>query len=70
MLIVSEHIVTLNPNDPDAPKEEDLPSEKIEVSFVASKGVTEIQTTGKTYVKLGTTFKDTDFPEAVSDTHL
>lgn len=63
MLIVSEHIVTLNPNDPDAPKEEDLPDDKIEVKFLASTGVNSITTTGKTYVKPGTTFKDTDFPQ-------
>ncbi|WP_083329002.1 S-layer homology domain-containing protein [Peptoniphilus raoultii] len=63
MLIVSEHIVTLNPNDPDAPKEEDLPSDKIEVRFLASTGVDSITTTGKTYVKPETTFEDKDFPQ-------
>ena len=63
MLIVSEHIVTLNPKDPDAPKEEDLPDDKIEVRFLASTGVESITTTGKTYVKPGTTFKDKDFPQ-------
>ena len=64
-LYVSEHIVTVDPNstDPDAPKEEDLPDDKIEVKFLASTGVKEIKTTGKTFVKPGTTFKDTDFPQ-------
>ena len=64
-LYVSEHIVTVDTNstDPDAPKEEDLPSDKIEVRFIASTGVQAINTTGKTYVKPGTVFKDTDFPQ-------
>ncbi|MEQ3347291.1 hypothetical protein, partial [Peptoniphilus senegalensis] len=63
MLIVSEHIVTLNPNDPDVPKEEELPDDKIEVRFLASTGVQAINTTGKTYVKPGTAFEDKDFPQ-------
>ncbi|WP_210394469.1 hypothetical protein, partial [Peptoniphilus sp. HMSC062D09] len=63
MLIVSEHIVTLNPKDPDAPKEEELPDDKIEVRFLASTGVESITTTGKTYVKPETVFQDKDFPQ-------
>ena len=65
MLIVSAHVVVIDPNntDKDAPKEEDLPSDKIEVRFVASTGVKEIKTTGKTFVKPGTIFKANDFPQ-------
>ncbi len=65
-LYVWEHIVTVDPNntDPNAPKEEDLPRKKLEVRFSKSTGVESIQTTGKTFVKPGTTFKDTDFPQA------
>ena len=64
-LYVWEHIVKVDPNntDPDAPKEEDLPSDKIEVRFLASTGVESITTTGKTYAKEGTVFQDTDFPQ-------
>ncbi|MDU5587720.1 MAG: Rib/alpha-like domain-containing protein, partial [Finegoldia magna] len=62
-LIVSEHVVVIDPNDPNAPSKDDLPSDKIEVKFVKSKGVKEVKTTGTTYVKPGITFKDTDFPE-------
>ena len=65
MLIVSDHIVTIDPKDPSV---SDLPSDKIEVRFVASRGVKEIKTTGKTYVKPGTEFKDSDFPEVTVDT--
>ena len=66
MLIVSDHIVTVDPNDPDAPKEEDLPSDKIEVRFLVSTGVKSITTTGKTYAKEGTVFQDTDFPQDIT----
>ncbi len=63
MLIVSDHIVTIDPNDPNAPSKDDLPRDNIEVRFVASTGVKEVKTTGTTYVKPGITFKDTDFPQ-------
>ncbi|WP_349267113.1 InlB B-repeat-containing protein, partial [Fenollaria timonensis] len=64
-LYVWEHIVKVDPNntDPDAPKEEDLPKDKIEVRFIASTGVESITTTGKTYAKEGTVFQDKDFPQ-------
>ena len=67
MLIVSDHVVVIDPNntDKDAPKEKDLPSDKIEVRFVASTGVKEIKTTGKTFVKPGTIFEDKDFPQVI-----
>ncbi|QQE47093.1 C protein alpha-antigen precursor [Peptoniphilus harei] len=68
MLIVSDHIVTIDPNDPNAPIKDDLPSDKIEVKFVKSTGVKEVKTTGTTYVKPGITFKDSDFPEVTVDT--
>ena len=65
-LYVSEHIVTIDPNntDPDAPKEEDLPDDRIKVLFEpkAKGGVKEVKTTGTTYAKLGTIFQDKDFP--------
>ena len=63
MLTVSDHIVTIDPNDPNAPSKDDLPRDNIEVRFVASTGVKEVKTTGTTYVKPGITFKDTDFPQ-------
>ena len=66
MLIVSEHIVTVDPNstDPNAPKEEDLPNDKIKVLFEAKKdgGVKEVKTTGTTFVKPNTVLQDKDFP--------
>ena len=63
MLTVSDHIVTIDPNDPNSPSKDDLPRDSIEVRFVASTGVKEVKTTGTTYVKPGITFKDTDFPQ-------
>ena len=65
ILIVSDHIVTINPKDPSV---SDLPSDKIEVRFIKSTGVKEVNTTGKTYVKPGTVFQDTDFPQVTVDT--
>lgn len=66
LLIVSEHIVTIDPNntDPDAPKEDDLPDNKIKVLFEAKAkgGVNEVRTKGTTYAKLGTVFQEKDFP--------
>ena len=67
MLIVSDPIVVIDPTDPNAPSVADLPSDKIEVRFVASTGVKEIKTTGKTYVKPGTKFEDKDFPDVTVD---
>ena len=69
-LYVWEHIVTVDPNntDPDAPKVEDLPRDKIIVKFAPAKngGVKSIQTTGTTYVKPGTVFQAKDFPEDIT----
>ena len=65
MLIVSEPIVTIDPKDPSVA---DLPNDKIEVKFIKSTGIKEIINTGKTYVKPGTVFKDTDFPQVTVDT--
>ena len=65
-LYVWEHIVTVDPNntDPNAPKEEDLPGDKIKVLFEAKAkgGVKEVITKGTTYAKNGTVFQDEDFP--------
>lgn len=70
LLIVSEHIVTVDPNntDPDAPKEEDLPDDRIKVLFEpkAKGGVESITTTGTTYAKNGTVFQDKDFPQDIT----
>lgn len=67
MLIVSEHVVVIDPNntDPDAPKEEDLPSGKVKVLFEAKPngGVESITTKGTTFAKTGTVLQDKDFPQ-------
>ena len=67
MLIVSEHVVVIDPNntDPDAPKEEDLPSKKVKVLFEAKPngGVKSITTKGTTFAKIGTVLQDKDFPQ-------
>ena len=67
MLIVSEHVVVIDPNntDPDAPKEEDLPSGKVKVFFEAKPngGVESITTKGTTFAKIGTVLQDKDFPQ-------
>ncbi|MFR4400891.1 MAG: Rib/alpha-like domain-containing protein [Peptococcus niger] len=66
MLIVSDHVVVIDPNntDPDAIKEEDLPSGNVKVLFepVRNGGVASITTTGTTYAKVGTVLEDKDFP--------
>ena len=67
MLIVSEHVVVIDPNntDPDAPKVEDLPSNKVKVLFEAKPngGVESITTKGTTFAKIGTVLQDKDFPQ-------
>ena len=63
MLIVSDPVVVVDPTDPNAPKEEDLPNKKVKVLFVASTGVKEVKTTGITYAKVGTVLEDKDFPQ-------
>ncbi|MDK7723049.1 hypothetical protein QP555_08540, partial [Peptoniphilus lacrimalis] len=69
MLIVSEHVVTIDPNstDPDAPQKEDLPRDKITVIFKAGEGIDNINTNGKTtYAKPNATLADTDFPANIT----
>ena len=67
-LYVSDHVVVIDPNDPKSPSKDDLPRDNIEVRFVGLTGIKEIKTTGTTYVKPGTVFQDTDFPEVTVDT--
>ena len=65
-LYVWEHIVTVDPTDPDSPKEEDLPTKnRVKVLFEAipNRGVESITTKGTTYAKNGTVFQDIDFPQ-------
>ena len=65
MLIVSEHVVVIDPNntDPDAPKEQDLPGDKIKVAFNKREGIANIDTKGKTtFAKPNAVLADTDFP--------
>ena len=66
-LYVWEHVVVIDPNntDPDAPKEEDLPSKKVKVLFEAKPngGVKSITTKGTTFAKIGTVLQDKDFPQ-------
>ena len=63
MLIVSDHIVTVDPTDPNAPKEEDLPKGKIKVTFNRGEGIANIDTKGKTtFAKPNAVLADTDFP--------
>lgn len=69
MLIVSEHVVVVDPNntDPDAPQKEDLPRDKITVIFKAGEGIVNINTNGKTtYAKPNATLADTDFPTNIT----
>lgn len=69
MLIVSEHVVVIDPNntDPDAPQKEDLPRDKITVIFKAGEGIVNINTNGKTtYAKPNATLADTDFPTNIT----
>ncbi|EFK38740.1 hypothetical protein HMPREF9131_0781 [Peptoniphilus sp. oral taxon 836 str. F0141] len=69
MLIVSEHVVVVDPNntDPDAPQNEDLPRDKITVIFKAGEGIVNINTNGKTtYAKPNATLADTDFPTNIT----
>ena len=69
MLIVSEHVVTIDPNstDPDAPQKEDLPRDKITVIFKAGEGIDNINTNSKTtYAKPNATLADTDFPTNIA----
>ncbi|WP_036746392.1 hypothetical protein, partial [Peptoniphilus lacrimalis] len=69
MLIVSEHVVVIDPNntDPDAPQKEDLPRDKITVIFKAGEGIDNINTNGKTtYAKPNATLADTDFPTNIT----
>ena len=67
MLIVSDHIVTVDPTDPNAPKEDELPTKgKVIVLFKASTGVKEVKTKGTTYAKNGTVFQDEDFPQDIT----
>ena len=65
-LYVWEHIVKIDPTDPNSPSVDDLPDDKIEVRFLKSTGVQTINTTGKTYAKEGTVFQDTDFPQDIT----
>ena len=64
-LYVWEHIVTVDPTDPNSPSENDLPNDKIKVLFAPANkgGVASIKTTGTTYAKLGTVFQEKDFPQ-------
>ena len=69
MLIVSEHVVTVDPNntDPDAPKVGDLPRDKITVIFKKGEGIANIDTKGKkTYAKPNATLADKDFPTNIT----
>ena len=69
MLIVSDDIVTVDPNntDPDAPKLTDLPDDKIKVTFNKGEGIANIDTKGKTtYAKPNATLADTDFPTDIT----
>ena len=63
MLIVSDHIVTVDPNDPDSPKVDELPNGKIKVTFNKGEGIANIDTKGKTtFAKPNAVLADTDFP--------
>ena len=67
MLIVSDPVVVIDPNDPNPPKKDDLPGDKITVIFKAGEGIVNINTNGKTtYAKPNARLADTDFPTNIT----
>ncbi|MBS4872724.1 MAG: YPDG domain-containing protein, partial [Peptoniphilus sp. oral taxon 375] len=69
MLIVSDHVVVIDPNntDPKAPKLEDLPDDKIPVEFARKTGISKVNTNGvKVYAKMGATLDDSHFPTDIT----
>ncbi len=66
-LYVWEHIVTVDPTDPNSPSVDDLPGDKITVIFKAGEGIDNIDTNGKTtYAKPNATLADKDFPTNIT----